>query len=128
MLLYRLQMPQQDEMSGRNILWSCGAWGFALGTAFLSWDGLGLAARRRRARENWPTVLSGALVVRKLTPLQAQVGPPEPAAGQATRAWVSRAVTTPGSASRPLHDSARRTRTAPSMSNKNVVEQTAPSE
>jgi len=41
MLLYRLQMPQQDEMSGRNILWSCGAWGFALGTAFLfvGWAG-----------------------------------------------------------------------------------------
>jgi hypothetical protein len=41
MLLYRLQMPQQDEMSGRNILWPCGAWGFALGAAFLfvGWAG-----------------------------------------------------------------------------------------
>ena len=42
MLLYRLQMPHQDEMSRRNtISWPYGAWGFALGAAFLlaGWAG-----------------------------------------------------------------------------------------
>jgi hypothetical protein len=88
---------------------------------FCLWDGPGLAARRRRAGEDWRMVLSGALAAHQLTLPQAQAGP------QAEwQTW--RAATTPDSAWRPWPDSARRIRIAPCKSRQNAVAQTWPSE